>query len=473
MNLLDRYKARILNTFKISLEDWWDDLRIKYLGDDYRDRGQPDVWEEPELPEQIGVKSPVWTELLTRSDDSMFRYRNLNNNSGVAAYDTGVDWFLIKFNDSSLYLYTTKSTTIEHINYMRTLAREGKGLNSYVNRIVGNQYAGRNYKGNLTLMPGMESISNPKALRALQLIIAHQNTLKGNDMSITLEHFEEMEKKSGKDGLEPNAQKALVIAKQLLGEPTVSSEGLLDAVKKFFTPNKDKGIYDTVNKGFLQSLSEEVKKYANPSWVKTHGTNESKTIQIEGANLIGSYDKVVSEFITECKANRAKQHEACEIAFKNMDEVISMIDRKQLNSTENVQKAITIMKATRGIKAPRVEVPKVDTKVGTVKTLNDQEITQAATKLLELFNTLGADTTYVERWNKSYRNSPAWMDWKYVGKANYKELYDQVKDPKFTDLYQKTMEHVYDMTYIGAEFHKLKPYVMAMFQLIEKSVKDS
>lgn len=252
-----------------------------------------------------------------------------------------------------------------------------------------------------------------------------------------------------------------------------SNEDLLSAVKKFFTPNKDKGIYDTVNKGFLQDLAKEVKKYADPNWVKTHGANESKTIEVDGANLIDAYDQVVSDFIAECKANRTKQHEACEMAFKNMDEVISMIDRKQLNNTENVQKAITILKATRGIKAPRVEVPKVNTEIGTVKTLSPQEITEAATKLLELFNTLGADTTYVERWNKSYRNSAAWMDWKYVGKANYKELYDQVKDPKFTDLYQKAMEHVYDMTYIGAEFHKLKPYVMAIFQLIEKSVKDS
>lgn len=472
MTVLNSYISKILSQLKVAKEDWWSDLYDEEFDPNVA-KNPVDVWEEPELPQELGIASPVWSELLTRGDDKMFKYRNIGNNSGVDSYDTGVDWFLIKFRDGSYYLYTSKSTEPEHIEYMRKLAFDGKGLNSYVDRIVGKGYAGRNYKGSITMMPGMESIGNPKAFRALQLIIAHQNTLKGNYMSVTLEHFEELAQKSGKDGLEPNAQKALDIAKQLLSKPTASSEGLLDAVKKFFTPNKDKGIYDTVNKGFLQNLSDEVKKYANPSWVKTHGTNTSKTIQIEGANLIGSYDKVVSEFITECKTNRAKQHEACDIAFKNMDEVISMIDRKQLNSTENVQKAITIMKATRGIKSPRVEVPKVKTEVGTVKTLNDQEIVQAATKLLELFNTLGADTTYVERWNKSYRNTAAWMDWKYVGPSNYKELSSQVKDPKFTDLYQKTMEHVYDMTYIGAEFHKLKPYVMAMFQLIEKSVKDS
>lgn len=176
MNLLSRYKARILNTFKISLEDWWDDLRDKYLGDDFLDSGKPDVWEEPALPKDIGLTTTVWTELLERTNDSMYHYRNVGGNSSVVAYDTGVDWLLIRFNDSSLYLYTTKSTSSEDIEYMRKLANDGKGLNSYVNRRIGNKYAGRNYKGKLTLMPGMESISNPKALRALQLIIAYENT---------------------------------------------------------------------------------------------------------------------------------------------------------------------------------------------------------------------------------------------------------------------------------------------------------
>jgi len=309
MNLLDRYKTRILNTFKISLEDWWDDLRIKYLGDDYRDRGQPDVWEEPELPEQLGVKSPVWTELLTRSDDSMFRYRNLNNNSGVAAYDTGVDWFLIKFNDSSLYLYTTKSTTKEHINYMRILAREGKGLNSYVNRIVGNQYAGRNYKGNLTLMPGMESISNPKALRALQLIIAHQNTLKGNNMSITLEHFEKMEQKSGKDGLEPNAKKALDIAKQLLGKPSVANEGFWSSIGDFFagrpTSVTMKGTDENLRRLLRATVMDKV-------WLSRQKFREG---QIEPVVMKGFDVRSASRFMNDYESglSQALQHNRNEI----------------------------------------------------------------------------------------------------------------------------------------------------------------
>lgn len=223
MTILNRYKVRILKQLNITHEAWWDDWYDKTFDDEYFDKGPIDVWEEPALPKELGVKSPVWTELLTRGDDDMFHYRNIGGTSGVSEYDSGVDWFLIKFKDGSLYLYTHKSTLPTHIYRMRQLAESGSGLNAYVNNLSksGIQYAGRNYKGNLTLTPGIESIDNHKGIRALQLIIAFQNTLKENLMSknISQEKFEELKEKSGKDGLEPTAQKALKIAEQLLGKP--------------------------------------------------------------------------------------------------------------------------------------------------------------------------------------------------------------------------------------------------------------
>lgn len=786
MNRLEKLIFRIENPDRIANEDvfdtvkgYWDDVVSGYWQDT-----------DDELADELGVTPVALSELLEVNRHT-FSYANIGGNSSVRGYDHGEDWMVVMFSDGSRYLYTLKSTDRETLDYMRRLAMTGKGLNSYITRIVGPNYAGRNYKGTITIKPGMEHF-NPEGYRRLLLLQAFRNTMNHNTISSeafmhnTLNKYKQQIIAAGTDGLDPIARQILTVGLEAMGyttkpslesinpsepvndtsilgmmvdhaincsmkrhgslnisneemdveaikewfkklldwllkkgketvdkiktgelgierkikhiealtkakvqtelkvklpsllsttcldssgdvssqafgqktgeafqiikdvrgrldvamrtktlsdfgnanrhldkeleeanaklkkvlesfyssEPeeitvtqatvmefrkiadhinktrvgesfastiedrynavkkfgnfndvdpdldksarqefaatvgkvnselgnianaynhmvnmvlgtiekimvhitgekssnesyfdkklspildmsidvetnnfmnkhvTISKEDLLSEIKKFFSPSKDKDIYDTVNKGFLQDLAKEVKKYTNPTWIKTRGLNPVKTIEVNGANLIGDYDEVVSNFIAECKANRAKQHEACETAFKNIDEVIGMIESRKLTSSDNVRKAITIMQATRQIKAPKVKVPKVNIETGQVKTLTADEIADKANKLLELFTTLGADTTYVDRWNKNYINSRAWMDWKYVGKANSNELYSQVKDAKFTELYAKTMEHVYDMSYIGAEFHQLKPYVMAMFQLIEKSVED-
>lgn len=306
---------------------------------------------------------------------------------------------------------------------------------------------------------------------------------KGVKMSV-LNKFKIQIETAGTDGLDPVARQFMAVSLESLGgeqtnsfeafsESTVPSmEDLLGSIKKFFTKGKDTAIYDTVGKGFLQDLVHEVKKYTDPNWVKTLGVVEPQKVSIDGANLIVDFDKVVPEFIKACQANRVEHHKVAEQAFSNMETVMDMVKRKQLDNSANVEKAITIMKATRQLKAPKVEVPKVTLQKGEVKTLNAEQIVDHAKKVHALFDVLGADLTFVKRWNDNFINTHAWMDWKYVGKSNYSELYQQVKDPKFTELYQKAMENVYDMHRVGVEFHKLQPYIMAVFQLIEKSVKD-
>lgn len=175
MSVLDRYAARIAKRLNISLEGWWEDL-FKQFFEDPIDSGEVDVWEEPELAEAVGVPQSSWSELLTRGDE-MTHYINYGGNSGVESYDSGDGWFMVRFKDGSLYLYTTKSTTEDHLYQMRRLAEMGSGLNSYLNRVVGKQYAGRNYRGSVAMVPGMESYQSQKAFRAFQLIIAHKNTL--------------------------------------------------------------------------------------------------------------------------------------------------------------------------------------------------------------------------------------------------------------------------------------------------------
>jgi hypothetical protein len=73
----------------------------------------------------------------------MERYRNLNEHSGVVAYDEGDYGIVLQFVDGSTYLYTQASAGRERIAMMKTLAKAGRGLTSYVNRHVSGDYAKR------------------------------------------------------------------------------------------------------------------------------------------------------------------------------------------------------------------------------------------------------------------------------------------------------------------------------------------
>ncbi|ABY63278.1 virion structural protein [Pseudomonas phage 201phi2-1] len=768
MKRLERLIHKLTYRPSVSNEDAFD--TVKQYWDDVSTTFWPEVDEE--LTEELGVTPTALAELLEVHRHT-FEYANIGGNSSIRGYDHGEDWLVVMFSDGSRYLYTLKSTEREQLDYMRRLAMAGKGLNSYITRIVQANYAGRNYKGTITIKPGMEHY-NPEGYRRLQLLQSFRNTMMSNtisnegliadvkkffgmsnksaqklfidntfgwsiiqhierdiirpawlkdqtyikgdvsgksvlkyigkdgkvdiagakkqldaflatrakvksvtdswrqktkpaadlliknsrklspevyaearalvdkipmenhdikyptkpivgngvkhenpkrvdfvytvddrpipaldeagalqvasdvqrsidefktnmtgapdnwpdvmhdmvytmepkdygkvpygdwysliwdilspnttgtthssgmianriywdaivglvrylDVSIkgdsiisgenykqrqgkdymcqTLNRYKQQIELAGPDGLDPVARKIMTVGLETFqpvvqvsienyeSMPTVpSTEDLLSSIKKFFTKGKDTAIYDTVGKGFLQSLQEEVKKYTNLNWVKTHGQADKATVTVDGANLLSEYDTVVPEFIKACQANRVEHHKVAEQAFNNMETVMDMIKRKQLDNSANVEKAITIMKATRQLKAPEVEIPKAKPQPGEVKTLTPEEVVAKAKTLHALFDTLGADLTFVKRWNDNFINTPAWMDWKYVGKSNYSEMYNQVKDPKFADLYEKAMERTYDLRRVGVEFHKLQPYIMAVFQLIEKSVKDS
>jgi hypothetical protein len=70
-------------------------------------------------------------------------YRNLGRNSGVAAYEMGLDYIKVRFNEGGLYLYTVGSTGANGIHQMKLLAHQGRGLNSYISRVVRKRYARR------------------------------------------------------------------------------------------------------------------------------------------------------------------------------------------------------------------------------------------------------------------------------------------------------------------------------------------
>jgi hypothetical protein len=66
----------------------------------------------------------------------MEKYRNIAGNSGVNAYEAGSDFIKIKFIDGSVYLYTDRNPGKTHVENMKKLARQGRGLSSYISRYV-------------------------------------------------------------------------------------------------------------------------------------------------------------------------------------------------------------------------------------------------------------------------------------------------------------------------------------------------
>lgn len=75
----------------------------------------------------------------------MQAYRNLSGKSGIVQYETGVDWIEVVFDSGQfrVYRYTIGSAGIIHIERLKHLARQGHGLNSYINTHVRERYSTR------------------------------------------------------------------------------------------------------------------------------------------------------------------------------------------------------------------------------------------------------------------------------------------------------------------------------------------
>jgi hypothetical protein len=72
---------------------------------------------------------------------TMESYANYGGNSGVAAYATASDSITVRFKDGSVYLYNDRIAGASNISYMKVLANQGQGLNSFINTNVRKQYA--------------------------------------------------------------------------------------------------------------------------------------------------------------------------------------------------------------------------------------------------------------------------------------------------------------------------------------------
>ncbi len=67
-------------------------------------------------------------------------YKNLGGNSNIHSFEMGVDYIDVQFNTGAIYRYSYKNPGRGHVEYMKKLALEGCGLNSYINRNVRKNY---------------------------------------------------------------------------------------------------------------------------------------------------------------------------------------------------------------------------------------------------------------------------------------------------------------------------------------------
>lgn len=73
----------------------------------------------------------------------LHRYRNCSGHSGVAAYAILPEAIAVEFRDGAIYLYSHDCPGRRHVGRMKTLARGGSGLSSYISRHVGRRFIAR------------------------------------------------------------------------------------------------------------------------------------------------------------------------------------------------------------------------------------------------------------------------------------------------------------------------------------------
>ena len=71
----------------------------------------------------------------------MIRYANLNGNSAVASYVMDDTSIVVEFDNRTAYLYTYASTGSANTEEMKSLAIAGRGLCSFIGKVVKKNFA--------------------------------------------------------------------------------------------------------------------------------------------------------------------------------------------------------------------------------------------------------------------------------------------------------------------------------------------
>lgn len=70
----------------------------------------------------------------------MQRYPNLSGDSGVTAYEIGVDHIIVQFRGGRSYRYSHARAGRQHVDRMKELAMAGRGLSTYISQHVHDDY---------------------------------------------------------------------------------------------------------------------------------------------------------------------------------------------------------------------------------------------------------------------------------------------------------------------------------------------
>jgi hypothetical protein len=69
-------------------------------------------------------------------------YKNLDGDSGIESYDSGSGFIDVHFGKGTPrnYRYSNVKPGAQHVDEMKRLADQGRGLNEYINRFVKGEY---------------------------------------------------------------------------------------------------------------------------------------------------------------------------------------------------------------------------------------------------------------------------------------------------------------------------------------------
>jgi hypothetical protein len=71
------------------------------------------------------------------------RYRNPGGDSGVTAFEIGRDSITVQFQSGIRYLYDYRHTGRANVEAMKKLARQGRGLSTFISTAVKARYAAK------------------------------------------------------------------------------------------------------------------------------------------------------------------------------------------------------------------------------------------------------------------------------------------------------------------------------------------
>jgi hypothetical protein len=96
-----------------------------------------------EIGERKTIKKYVSNENsnLTNPVSEPLQPYQTTRSSGIQSFKTGKGFIIIQFSDGTKYLYNYDKPGRRHVEKMKAIAKEGKGLSTYINKYVRNNYA--------------------------------------------------------------------------------------------------------------------------------------------------------------------------------------------------------------------------------------------------------------------------------------------------------------------------------------------